>query len=313
MEKNIMKDIQKHLEKIPSPQNRQIFEKFISTLNDEQLSAVLHDHKADGPLVILAGAGSGKTRVLTLRIVYLILTGVKPSNIFAATFTEKAAFEMKRRVISLLDEVVAVGGFLPFAAWTARQHRLYYYEKQLWISTFHSAGLKLLLRFIHSTVSSAEDTDAAKTNLEMLGFPKDVKIITESLGKEFSRQIAVKLQLPTDDISLEIARSYVYNQKSFLKKPKDVKKPSDLERFYRLYCQYQKETGYLDFQDLINLSIELLEKKNDILLYYRKQIKHMLVDEFQDTSYAELAFLKTLAGTGRNIFVVGDDDQTIYS
>ena len=85
-----------------------------------------------------------------------------------------------------------------------------------------------------------------------------------------------------------------------MKKPKAVKKPSDLERFYMLYCQYQKETGYLDFQDLINLSIELLEKKNDILWYYRKQIKHMLVDEFQDTSYAELAFLRTLAGTGRN-------------
>jgi len=309
----MLRDIQKHLEKITSPQNRLIFEKFISTLNEEQLSAVLHNHAEDGPLVILACAGSGKTRVLTLRIVYLILSGVNPSNIFAATFTEKAAYEMKRRVISLLDEVVADGGFLPFAAWTARQHRLYYYEKRLWISTFHSAGLKLLLKFIHSTISSAEDTDAAKTNLEMLGFPKDVKIITESLSKEFSRQVAGKLQLPTDDVSVEAARSYVYNQKSFLEKPKAVKNPTDLERFYRLYCQYQKETGYLDFQDLINLSIELLEKKNDIRLYYRRQIEYMLVDEFQDTSFAELAFLRTLAGPSRNLFVVGDDDQTIYS
>ncbi|MDO8735095.1 MAG: ATP-dependent helicase [Elusimicrobiota bacterium] len=305
-----MKDIQKYLEKINPPKNRQIFEKFISGFDDEQISAVLHNHEEDGHLSLISGPGTGKTRILTLRILYLILAGVPPRSIFAVTFTEKSSSEIKKQVLSLLEEIAVSGGVIPNIDSTLKENRLSYYEKQMLVSTFHAVGLRILLKFMHPSSASALSPN---TSLPP-EFPKNGKVISGLSAKEFLRQIAEKSKLPTDDIFLERAKNYVHIQKSFLKKPAASSlSSSGLERFYAEYVKLQKDTGFVDFQDVINLPLELLEKNDALRKNYFNHIEHILIDEFQEISIAELRFLEIIAADGKKIFITGDDDQTIYS
>lgn len=305
-----MKDIEKYLEKISPPKNRQIFEKFISGLDDEQISAVLHNHEEDGHLAVLSGPGTGKTRILILRILYLILAAVPLRSIFAVTFTEKAASEIKKRVFSLLEEVASSGGIIQNVDLTLKENRLSYYEKQMLVSTFHAVGLKLLLKFIHPSLTSIPSIDISFPP----DFPKNGKVISGVSAKEFLRQVAKKAKLPADDIFLNPAKNYVHIRKSFLKKPADLSlSPSGLERFYAEYVKLQKETGFVDFQDAVNLPIELLEKNDTLRKNYFEHIEYVLVDEFQEISIAEFRFLEIIAADGKKLFVTGDDDQTIYS
>ncbi|MFA5780455.1 MAG: ATP-dependent helicase [Elusimicrobiota bacterium] len=305
-----MKDIQKYLEKINPPKNRQIFEKFIFGLDDGQISAVFHNHEEDGHLSLLSGPGTGKTRILILRILYLILAGVPPRNIFAVTFTEKSASEIKKQVLSLLEEVAVSGGVIPNIDSTLKENRLSYYEKQMLVSTFHAVGLKLLLKFMHPAAASALNINASLPP----EFPKNGKVISGLSAKEFLRQVAEKSKLPADDIFLELAKNYVHIQKSFLKKPAESSlSSSGLERFYAEYVKLQKDTGFVDFQDAVNLPIELFEKNDVLRKNYFNQTEYILVDEFQEISIAELRFLEIIADNEKKLFITGDDDQTIYS
>jgi len=305
-----MKDIQKYLEKITHPENRQIFKKIISGLDDGQISAVLHNHEKDGHQALLSGPGTGKTRILILRILYLILSGVAPRSIFALTFTEKSASEIKKRVFSLLEEVAASGGVIPNLDSTSKENRLSYYEKQLLVSTFHAVGLKLLLKFIHPSLTSVPSIDTSFPP----DFPKNGKVISGVAAKEFLRQVAEKSDIPADDIFLEFAKNYVHSRKSSLKPPADSSlSSSGLERFYAEYVKLQRELGFVDFQDAVNLPLELLEKNDSLRKNYFNHIEHILIDEFHEISAAEFRFLEIIAADGKKLFITGDDDQTIYS
>ena len=250
----------------------------LELLNREQQEAVLH---VDGPLLILAGAGSGKTRVLTYRIAHLIdECGVNPWNILAITFTNKAAQEMRERV----DKLVGFG------------------SESIWVSTFHSACVRILRRHIdnlgYDTNFTIYDTDDQKSLMKDVcrKMNIDTKIYKErSLLAQISH--AKDELLTPDDMEMKAAGDY------------NMKKVASV---YREYQAALRKNNALDFDDLIVKTVELFEKCGAVLEYYQERFKYIMVDEYQDTNTAQFKFISLLAQRYQNLCVVGDDDQSIY-
>jgi len=245
-------------------------------LNKEQAEAVLYN---DGPLLILAGAGSGKTRVLTYKMAYLIQKcGVHPDSILGVTFTNKAAQEMKERVANLLGA-----------------------RKPVWICTFHSACVRILRR------------DADK-----LGISKNFVIYDEYDKGTKVKEIIKELNINDKRITPGSVIGAISRAKNGKINAAEYKRKADdffTQLIAEIYEIYEKETfkdNALDFDDLLVKTVELFEKFPDTLAFYKNKFKHILVDEYQDINYIQYLLIKHLAGVGAHLTVVGDDDQSIY-
>ncbi len=247
----------------------------LDDLNPSQVEAVSHP---GGPLLALAGAGSGKTRIITYRIAYLIKEkGVSPSNILAVTFTNKAANEMKERV-----------------------HRLVSRDAhELWIGTFHSVCLRILKKEID----------------KLEGFRRDFIIYDEVDQIKLIRQCMNDVGFSERIFDPRSVRSQIDSAKNRGLDPGDFGANIYDEKISRVYHIYEKELrrlNALDFGDLLHFTVALFEKRPDVLEKYQSQFQHILVDEYQDTNYLQYKIVKSLSGRHRNIFVVGDDNQSIY-
>lgn len=246
-------------------------------LNDCQKRAV---KQTEGPLLIIAGAGSGKTRVLTHRIAYLIdECGVSPYHILAITFTNKAAAEMRERV----ENTVNCGS-------------------QIWVSTFHSTCVRILRRYIdrigYQTNFTIYDTDDQKSVIKDVC--KKLNIDTKMLKERTIMSVisSAKDEMMTPD-EMEINAGGDYNAKR-------------IAGVYREYQKALKANNALDFDDLIFKTVELLEKDEDVLNYYQERFRYIMVDEYQDTNTSQFRLISKLAEKYGNLCVVGDDDQSIY-
>ncbi|MCH5252536.1 MAG: DNA helicase PcrA [Lachnospiraceae bacterium] len=247
-------------------------------LNEKQREAVLH---FEGPLLILAGAGSGKTRVLTHRIAYLIEEHqISPYNILALTFTNKAANEMRERV----DNIVTYGA------------------QNIWVSTFHSTCVRILRRYI-----------------DHLGYDRQFTIYDTDDQKVLMKDICKHLNIDTKKYRERTFLNAISSAKNELKTPEqyttEVEKEYNKRIFGTVYKEYQKRLKHnnaLDFDDLIMLTVELFRSNAEVLDYYQQRFQFILVDEYQDTNTAQFTFLSLLASRYQNLCVVGDDDQSIY-
>jgi len=249
---------------------------FLLDLNDVQKQAVTW---GQGPALILAGAGSGKTRVLTYRVVHLISQGINPQNILGVTFTNKAANEMKDRVIKLL------GGANPPT-----------------LSTFHSLCARIL-----------------RKEIPVLGYPKSFSIYDEDDQKALVRQAVKNLDLDNKRFNPGAILGLISKIKSNLTDPSDLSDSRGsyfFQNFVEIYHQYQKllrENHALDFDDLLNTTIELFKQEPNVLKKYQTLFEYVLVDEYQDTNKAQYLLTKLLAAPQNNLTVVGDASQSIYS
>ncbi len=237
-------------------------EKLLENLNPGQREAVL---AVDGPVLVIAGAGSGKTRVLTHRIAYLIgVKGVSPFNIFAATFTNKAAREMKERIEALIGTDVS----------------------QMWIGTFHSLCTRILRR-----------------HAKLVGYSPNFSIYDRTDQKNLLKTLMEKDRIKPQKFVSKIS---AYKNRAYI--PEDPYEIMLIEK----YEKAKKENNALDFDDLLLLTIELFEKHPDVKEYYADKFHYIHVDEYQDTNRAQYRILVHLASKHRNIFAVGDEDQSIY-
>ncbi len=251
---------------------------FLNGLNDKQREAVL---ATEGPLLVLAGAGSGKTRVLTHRIAYIIQEkGVRPYNILALTFTNKAANEMKERIARLIGDEA----------------------ENIWAGTFHSICVRILRR-----------------DIEKLGYGKNFVIFDTTDQKTLVKDCIKELNLSEKQYEPAAMIGFIGSQKDNLVEPDtyinqnygDFRERQKGE-IYSLYQKKLKENNALDFDDLINKTIELFKRFPDILGFYQDKFKYILVDEYQDTNRAQYILINLLSKKYKNICVVGDDDQSIY-
>ena len=248
------------------------------TLNTEQREAVFH---TEGPVLILAGAGSGKTRVLTHRIAYLIEEkGVNPWNIMAITFTNKAAGEMRERV----DKIVGFGA------------------ESIWVSTFHSSCVRMLRRFI-----------------DRLGYDTNFTIYDADDQKTLMKDICKRLNIDTKVYKEKAILAAISSAKDELISPEEYELQNiadfSKKKIILAYKEYQKElkkTNALDFDDLIVKTVELFQSCPDVLEYFQERFRYIMVDEYQDTNTAQFKFVSLLASKYQNLCVVGDDDQSIY-
>ena len=248
------------------------------SLNEEQKKGVF---TTEGPVLLLAGAGSGKTRVLTHRAVYLIEElGVNPYHILAITFTNKAAGEMRERI----DDMVGYG------------------SENIWVSTFHSTCVRILRRFIDhigfGTNFTIYDTEDQKTIMKDIC--KRLEIDTK-MHKEKSLLAAIS-SAKDELISPE---AYALRAQGDFRKMKEA-------AVYREYQQVLRKNNALDFDDLIVKTVELFQSDMEVLDYYQERFRYIMVDEYQDTNTAQFQLIKLLAGKYKNLCVVGDDDQSIY-
>ncbi len=250
----------------------------LESLNKEQKEAVCH---YEGPLLILAGAGSGKTRVLTHRIAWLIEEKeVNPWNIMAITFTNKAAGEMRERVDQLAGDEAG----------------------RVWVATFHSTCVRILRGFI-----------------EMIGYGKNFTIYDSDDQKTLMKEVCRQLQIDTKKYRERMFLSAISAAKNEMISPADFQKQErDLfqnEMIARVYAEYQKQlagNNALDFDDLLCKTVELFRSCPDVLAYYQERFRFIMVDEYQDTNKVQFEFVSLLASKYRNLCVVGDDDQSIY-
>ena len=248
------------------------------TLNPPQKEAVAH---TEGPVLILAGAGSGKTRVLTHRIAYLIEEmGVNPWNILAITFTNKAAQEMRERV----DKLVGFG------------------SESIWVSTFHSTCVRILRRHIDN-----------------IGYATNFTIYDADDQKSVIKDVCRKLNIDTKIYKERSLLAQISNAKDELLTPDDMEMKAagdfNMKKVASVYREYQnalRKNNALDFDDLIVKTVELFEKCGAVLEYYQERFKYIMVDEYQDTNTAQFKFVSLLAQKYENLCVVGDDDQSIY-
>ncbi len=237
-------------------------------LNKEQNLAVKLNK---GPVLILAGAGSGKTRVITYKIAHLINSGISPKQILAVTFTNKAANEMKERISSLLNNK----------------------KTNVLVTTFHALGVKIL-----------------KNEIKKIGYRKQFSIYDQYDSKRVIIDIINELKLSIEKYNPDLVSYIISNLKRNKNNPIE---DNNIKNIYEKYQKYLKNYNAVDFDDLILLPIEILHTYNDILKKYQKKWKYILVDEYQDTSINQYEFIKLLAISHKNITVVGDDDQSIYS
>ena len=248
------------------------------TLNEPQREAVYH---TDGPLLILAGAGSGKTRVLTHRIAYLIEEkGVNPWNILAITFTNKAAGEMRQRV----DSLVGFG------------------SESIWVSTFHSMCVRILRRHI-----------------DRLGYDNRFTIYDTDDQKTLMKEVIRKLDLDPKRYKERALLSVISSAKNEMILPNEFELNAggdfgqqQMAKVYREYEAQLKSNNALDFDDLLVKTVQLFDTQPDVLENYQERFRYIMVDEYQDTNTVQFKLVSLLAGKYRNLCVVGDDDQSIY-
>lgn len=248
------------------------------TLNEQQREAVFH---TDGPLLILAGAGSGKTRVLTHRIAYLIEEkGVNPWNILAITFTNKAAGEMRERV----DNLIGFG------------------SESIWVSTFHSTCVRILRRHI-----------------DRLGYDHNFTIYDADDQKTLMKDVCKLIDIDTKVYKERNLLSAISSAKDELITPQEYELNAagdyGKQKIAKVYMEYEKQlraNNALDFDDLLVKTVQLLQTQPDVLEYYQERFRYIMVDEYQDTNTVQFKFVSLLAGKYKNLCVVGDDDQSIY-
>ena len=254
---------------------------FLEGLNPAQFDAVIHP---EGPLLVVAGAGSGKTRVLTHRIAHLIHTGVHPSQILAITFTNKAAREMRDRVADLVGPVV----------------------KTMWVSTFHSACVRIL-----------------RVHAERIGLPRTFSIYDQADAVRLTGYVVRDMGLDPKRFNSRAVHGHISLYKNELVDPATAIATADdifARRHAEIYSEYQtrlERAGAADFDDLLTLTVRLLAECPDVLDEYRGRFRHLLVDEYQDTNMAQNEIVLALGGatdpTGaHNVCVVGDSDQSVY-
>ncbi len=257
---------------------------FIDGLNDAQKAPVLHK---DGPLMVIAGAGSGKTRVLTFRIAYLMEQGVDAFNILALTFTNKAAREMKIRIASIVGNSEA---------------------KNLWMGTFHSVFAKLLRidgnKLGYPSNFTIYDTQDSQRLIS--------SIIKEmGLDKDIYKYKQIQNRISSFKNSLITVKAY-FNDPELMEADAMAKKPRTGD-IYQNYVERCFKAGAMDFDDLLLRTNELLTRYPDVLMKYQDRFRYILVDEYQDTNHSQYLIVKALADRFQNICVVGDDAQSIYS
>ena len=254
--------------KLPSP--------FTQGLNPDQLDAVVHDR---GPLLVVAGAGSGKTRVLTHRIAHLIDQGARPTEILAITFTNKAAAEMRERVSHLVGPVV----------------------RSMWVSTFHSACVRILRR-----------------DGEALDYPRTFSIYDQADAVRLTGYCIRDLGLDAKRFTPRGVHGYISLWKNELTDPeRAAAEATDIfqRKHADVYAEYQSrlhKAGAMDFDDLLTNVVRLFRQHPEVLDHYRRRFKHILVDEYQDTNQAQNEIVLLLAGSHENVTVVGDTDQSVY-
>ena len=253
-------------------------EELINGLNDRQKEAVL---ATDGPCLVIAGAGSGKTKVLTHKIAYDIESGIKPWNILAITFTNKAANEMKERIEKLIGDAA----------------------KDLWMGTFHSICVRILRRYI-----------------DRIGYKTDFVIFDTSDQKTLIKECLKALKVDDKIFTDRGVLSEISNGKNEMLEPKayGVKyagnfRKEKIAEIYELYQRRLRENNAIDFDDIINFTIKILSENPDVLDYYTEKFKYILVDEYQDTNKAQFTLVSLLASKYGNVTAVGDNDQGIYS
>ncbi|MEG2657328.1 MAG: DNA helicase PcrA [Clostridium sp.] len=250
-----------------------------SLLNKEQYEAAV---TVEGPLLILAGAGSGKTRVLTYRIAHMVNDlNIYPSQILALTFTNKAAGEMKERVKSLVGDVV----------------------DNMWVSTFHSSCVRILRR-----------------EIDKIGYNKNFTIYDSYDAKSLVRQCMKELNINDKDITegevigkISDAKNKLISAKRFKKENESNFRTNKIADIYLTYEKKLKTSNSLDFDDLIYLTVKLFKEHEDVREFYKRKFKYILVDEYQDTNKCQYELVKLLVNENENICVVGDDDQCIYA
>lgn len=250
---------------------------YLLTLNKDQILAV---NETEGPVLVLAGAGSGKTRVLTCRIAHLIDMGVNPSEILAITFTNKAANEMRERVYNLVGEGA----------------------ERMWISTIHS----MCVRILRECVGRLEGN-----------YNKNFSIYSEVDKERVLKRIIAELGLDPD--LLKDVKNVIFKAKNLDISPDRLliemdnsAQMGDFQKIYAIYEEILQKSNALDFDDLLVKTLHLLEREADVLGYYSEKFRYVHVDEFQDTNYIQYEIIKLLASYYGNVFVVGDDDQSIY-
>ena len=248
-------------------------------LNDKQYEAVIN---TDGPCLVIAGAGSGKTKVLTHKIAYLMQEkDIKPWNILAITFTNKAANEMKERVEALVGDDA----------------------KDMWIGTFHSICVKILRRFI-----------------DRIGFDHSFVIFDTSDQRTLIKECLKDLKIDDKMFTDRIVQFEISNAKNDMKEPEEYEasavgdyRKEQIAKVYELYQKRLKENNAIDFDDIINYTIKIFKENDDVLDYYTNKFNYILVDEYQDTNKSQFTLIRLLAKAHGNITVVGDNDQGIYS
>ena len=250
----------------------------VQNMNDNQLKAIL---KTDGAVMVIAGAGSGKTRVLTNRIAYLIAEkNIIESNILAITFTNKAAKEMKERIYSLVGET----------------------SKYIWINTFHSMCVRIL-----------------RQHIELLGYNKNFTILDTSEQKSIIKNIVKNLNLSEDSYQPANILKIISNAKNNMTTVKTMREQSrfgfmkNVAEIYAHYQNYLKKNSVLDFDDLMLKTITLFVKFPEVLAIYQNKFEYIHVDEYQDTNLIQYKLIRLLSAVHKNVCVVGDDDQSIYS
>ena len=251
--------------------------KLLAGLNPPQRDATLH---LDGPILVLAGAGSGKTRVLTHRVANLILNhGIKPGRVLAVTFTNKASGEMRERLHALLGDAA----------------------KRIWISTFHSTALRIL-----------------RHHANKLSYSNKFVIYDDQDSKGVVKQIVKELSINEEKYPVKSFLRAIDNAKNNLISPEEAAErahgiESDLQaQVYDRYQRYLLQADAMDFGDLLANVVRLFKEHPEVLAHYRGLLHYLLVDEFQDTNKVQYLFIRMLAEPRRNLFVVGDDDQSIY-
>ena len=257
---------------------------YLKELNEAQLKPVLHK---DGPLMVIAGAGSGKTRVLTYRIAYLMQQGVDSFSILSLTFTNKAAREMKHRIAELVGESEA---------------------KNLWMGTFHSVFARLL-----------------RAEADKLGFPSNFTIYDTQDSDRLIASIIKEMGLDKDIYKYKQVRNRISSFKNSLITVNAYYKNPDLQEsdtqarrpkmgeIYKEYVERCFKAGAMDFDDLLLRTNELLNRFPDVLAKYQDRFRYIMVDEYQDTNHSQYLIVRALSDKFQNICVVGDDAQSIYA
>lgn len=253
-------------------------EHLLSQLNEQQRQAVT---TTEGPVLVIAGAGSGKTRVLTARVAYLIANGIPPERIVAMTFTNKAAEELRHRLAQWCDQ------------WSARR---------IWAGTFHSVFARLLRR-----------------NAEQLGYTPNYTIYDDDDSLSLIRRILKEQNISPNELSPQAVRTAISRAKNDMVVPEEFARLATTPRqrhiasVYHLYQRALRKADAMDFDDLLLNMIDLLASSDEVLQVYQSLFHYIHVDEYQDTNRAQYEVLKLLAGGHRNLFAVGDDAQSIYS